>query len=234
MASDTRLNYHSEKIMNGEKYQEIKCVADCCRKTFLLQRARMGIQFIGQGYLSESNQKYHLSYFLPKIESGASYRQGIQFRMKTIFANLKKITTPGDTGNYANGIMAGFHKEKPYIGTFNTFNYEQRLEIKKVKNGDFVDSEKILQNLKSSIEEVKSQIENAIKTSSRNKPHLIGDEIEILLLHSNWNDVRYLHSGKKLFYGTKEELLEKFKNDIYAINGKILDNPVLEKFNLSI
>jgi len=47
MASDTRLNYNEKIEENGEKYILIKLIADCCRKTFYLPKAKMGIQFLG-------------------------------------------------------------------------------------------------------------------------------------------------------------------------------------------
>jgi len=236
MASDTRLNYHEETIENGQKYILIKLVADCCRKIFFLNKIKIGIQFIGIGYLQENDgKKYHLSHFLPLLQNGIKQEDEINFKFKKIYENLRKITTPGDTGNYVNGVMAGFYKNTPYIATFNTFNKDDSLDIYHVHdNISFVDSEKILdleklKQLKTE-KEIIEEINDTIKLSSKNKPHLIGEEVEILKITNK--EANYIQESKNLFFGNYDELMFYFKNNLFAINGQILTSPIKEKINL--
>jgi hypothetical protein len=230
MASDTRLNYHDVIEKNGFKYQVIKLTADCTRKTFYLKKAKLGIQFIGIGYLKEGASKYHLSHFLPKLETGIKNKQGIKLKIKIILNNLREITTQGDDGNYVNGIISGFENNNMYIATFNTFNSEDPLEIINVKEGVFVDSENKIQGIDKKEQLVINQIYDAINYSSKNKPESIGNDIEILKITKN--SAKYIKQGSNLFYGNQEELFELMRNNISKINGKILNPPVIQKIDL--
>lgn len=110
MASDTRLDYHHDKVINGEKYQEITAVADCIRKTFFIDKAKIGIQFLGIGYFPDTDgEKYPLSYFISKIYS-KKYGKNFKTNAQTIFDFFKEISKKGDTGQYVKGIMSGFSK----------------------------------------------------------------------------------------------------------------------------
>jgi len=235
MASDTRLNYHEESIENGQTYMLIKLVADCCRKTFFLNKIKIGIQFIGIGYLRGNDwKKYHLSHFLPLLQNGIKQEDEINFKFKKIYENLRKMATPGDTSNYINGVMAGFYRNTPYIASFNTFNKDDSLGIYPVYNISFVDSEQILdleklKQLKTE-KEIIEEINNAIKLSSKNKPHLIGEEVEILKITNE--EANYIQESKNLFFGNYDELMFYFNNNLSAINGQILPSPIKEKINL--
>ena len=231
LASDTRLNYHQEIMENGEKYQLIKVIADCCRKTFFLEKAKVGIQFIGIGYLKDyDGKKYHLSYFIPRIEKGIKENDKIQNKFQKIYSNLRKITTSGDTSNFVNGTMAGYFENKPFIATFNTFNTNDKLKIIKARPGSFIDSEKRLQRISILESDAINEIIKIIQNTSKEKPHLIGDEVEILRVTKN--KAKYIREAQNLFYGTQDELIENFKNNLSLINGKFLDPPVKEKINL--
>jgi len=228
LASDIRLNYREEIEEEGRKYQIYKIIADCCRKTFYLDKAKVGIQFIGIGYLKAGDESYHLSYFLPKIQEGIKGKQKIKLKMKIIFNNLKKITTKGDSNNFVNGVMAGFSGNKIFIGNFNMYNDE--IEIKEAKNRNFIDSEKIIENLSNNKDAVLIQIDNSIKEGSKRKPHLIGSKYEVLEITKK--DSRYILENERLFSGTKKELFEKFKDDLQSINGQILNPPIKERLNV--
>ncbi len=86
--------------------------------------------------------------------------------------------------------------------------------------------QKILILEKSAINEIIETIQNI----SEKKPHLIGDEIEILKITKN--SAEYIKEGKKLFYKTQDELIENFKNNLSLINEKTLSLSVKEKINL--
>lgn len=229
MASDTRLNYHKIKEKDNLKYQVTECIADCCRKTFFLPKAKIGIQFIGIGYLEEKNSKNHLSYFLPKLEEGIKGTEGIKFRMKNIYKNLKKITDFNNLENYVNGIMAGFYKNNSYIGAFNTYVSGEELKIIKTRTGSFVDSENRLKKISMVEEKTIDKIVDIIKKCSSEKSYLIGEEIEILKI--SLNNAEYIKQGKNLFCGTQKELLDKLQNNPSSINGKKLIPPVWSKIN---
>lgn len=227
MASDTRLNYNEEVEENGEKYMIIKLVADCYRKTFYLPKVKIGIQFLGIGFLKDKDKRYSLEHFLPKLEIGIKGTEGINFRMKKVFENLKKITTIGNTSNFINGVMGGFYKNKPYIGTFNTFIKNGDLEIKKAQSGNLCDSEKILQNISNKTEKcIIKDIRNTIVSGSKRKPHLIGEEVEILKITQK--KANYILKGKKLFSGTQEDLFNRLASDLLSLNGKLL-NPIIKE-----
>ena len=229
MASDTRLNYHNEGVgENGEKYMVIRQVADCCRKTFFLESAKIGIPFIGIGFLEDGDKRYHLSHFLLDIEANVLATDNIELRMEQVFKNLKKITTEGDIGNYVNGVMAGYSNDDPFIATFNTFN--GNLNIKKVQSGDILDSEKKLTGSQDSQVKIIEQINDAIKHTSMLKPHLVGKEVEILKITKH--KAEYIQEAKKLFSGSQEKLLKDFRENPSKINGKILESPVVEKLNV--
>lgn len=230
MASDTRLNYHEEIEEDGNTYQLIKLTADCIRKTFYLEKANLGIQFIGIGYLLDGTSRYPLSHFLPKLEKKIKRKQGIKLRIKIVLNNLKEITNVGNTGNYVNGVISGIENNTMYICTFNTFNKNNNLDIKEVKCGQFVDSEKIIDKLENNEELIINQINETIENSSKNKPQSIGDEVEILKITKN--GALYIKEGKNLFYGDQKELFNLFQTDLSRINGKILNPPIKEKINL--
>lgn len=232
MASDTRANYNIDEIENGQKFMKILAIADCCRKTFFLMKAKIGIQFIGNGYLKEGDSKRHLNYFIPIIQEGIIGDEPIESKMHKIFSNLRKITTSGDTENYVNGVMTGYWKNEPYLCTFNTFNEDDKLLVQKVESGNFVDSENYIKNISKDEEEAIKNIIDAIKNVSKTKLHLIGDEIEILKIEENSGS--YIQEGKKLFFGTQLEFLKHFENEsgLSGINGKLLDVPVKEKIKL--
>jgi len=230
MASDTRLNYHEIEEKNNEKYQVIKLVADCTRKTFYLKKAKLGIQFIGIGYLKDGTQKHHLSHFLPKIESGIKKKQGIKLKIKIILNNLNQITTQGDEGNFVNGVISGFDGNHMYIATFNTFNSDDDLNITEARQGMFVDSEKGIKEIDKKETLAIDQICKTISDSSKNKPESIGEEVEILKITKK--EGKYIKEGNELFYGDQKELFELMKNDLLKIKGEILKPPVVLKINL--
>lgn len=228
MASDTRLNYHYDKEIKGEKYQEIVAVADCIRKTFFIQKAKLGIQFLGIGYFANANgEKRPLSYFINKLYS-KKYGENFKINAQIIFDFLKTISKEGDTGKYIKGIMTGFSKNnKAYICTFNTYNNDFKTKEFKVKQS--VDSENNTNIFPITNSEAIEEINKRINEASKKKYWNIGGPVEILEI--NREEGRFVQKNTKLFDGSQKELVSYFKNDISKINGRIFKKPYLKKYH---
>lgn len=228
MASDTRLNYHYDIEINGEKYQKIVAVADCIRKTFFIKKAKLGIQFLGIGYFADADgEKRPLSYFISKLYT-KEYGKNFKINAKIIFDFLKTISKEGSTGKYIKGIMSGFSIDnKSYICTFNTYNND--FEIKGFNVGQFVDSENNTNTFPVTDSEAIEEINKRINEASEKKYWKIGGPVEILKISRK--EGIFVQENTKLFDGTQKELVSYFKNDISKINGHILKKPYLEKYH---
>lgn len=229
MASDTRLNYFNDKIMDNEKYQEIICIADCIRKTFFIDKAKIGIQFLGIGYFPDvDSEKYPISHFIKKLEK-EKYVKNFKTNAKNIFNFLKNISKEKDTGQYIKGVMSGFVKNnKAYVCIFNTFNNE--FSINEFKIGEIVDSEGSDKHISFIETEVVAELIDRISKKALEKYWNIGGPIEILKI-TNKNGI-FIRENKKIFNGTQKELINCFKSNLCKINGEILQNPYLEKYVL--
>lgn len=227
MASDTRLDYHHDKIINGEKYQEITATADCIRKTFFINKAKVGIQFLGIGYFPADGEKYPLSHFISELY-GKKYGKDFETNARTIFNFFKEISKEGDTGQYVKGIISGFSKNnKSYVCTFNTYNND--FEIKEFNEGQFVDSENNINIFPHTEPETIEEINKRIKAKSVEKYWNIGGPVEILKITHRGGV--FIQENKNLFYGTQKELENYFNNDIRKIDGQVLQTPYLEKYH---
>lgn len=227
MASDTRLNYHNDKIINGEKCQEIVAIADCLQKTFFIKKAKIGIQFLGIGYFADGTEKYPLSHFLDKIEE-LQFVKNFKTNCRTIYDFLKKISTEGDTGNYVKGIMAGFAKKKSTACIFNTYNGE--FSLKELNVGNFIDSEGNGTTISSNTDIAKKEIIERIKERSRDKWWNIGDQVEILAITEK--GANFILKSSSIFNGNMTSLIEKLRFSPESINGHIISPPRIEKYDL--
>jgi len=227
MASDTRLNYFNDKIINGEKYQEIVAVADCIRKTFFIKKARIGIQFLGIGYFPDVNdEEYPLSHFINKLYD-EKYDEDFKTNAQTIFNFLKKISKQGNNRQYVKGVISRFSKnDESYLCIFNTYN--DNFEIGEFNVGQFVDSEDNSNPFPNIEAEAIMEINRRINKASEKKYWCIGGPIEILKITSK--EGIFIQENTRLFNGTKRKLVNHFNNDIKKINGQILQFYHLEKY----
>ena len=227
MASDTRLNYHYDKEINGEKFQVIIAVADCIRKTFFIDKAKIGIQFLGIGYFPDDDgEEYPLSHFVRKLYD-EKYSENFKKNAQIIFDFFKKISKEGDTGRYVKGIMAGFSENnKSYVCIFNTYNND--FEIKELNVGQFIDSENNKTQFPCGREEAIEEINKRITRKSKEKFRIIGGPIEILEITPE--KALFIQESKNLFEGSKRELVKCLEINPQKINGYILPQPHFEKY----
>lgn len=227
MASDTRLSYHYDKIINGEKCQEIVAIADCIQKTFFINKAKIGIQFLGIGYFADGIERYPLSHFLDKIEE-LQFVKDFKVDCRKIYDFLKIISIEGDTGNYVKGIMAGFAKKKSIACTFNTYNNE--FSLKELNDGDFIDSEGNRIPISSNTDIAKREIIERIKEKSKVKWWNIGDQVEMLAITEK--SANFISKSSSIFNDSMPSLIEKLKLFPESINGRIISPPHIEKYDL--
>lgn len=229
MASDTRLDYFNDKIISGEKYQEVYLVADCIRKTFYIDGAKIGIQFLGIGYFPDiDDKKYPLAHFIEKLRN-KKYENDLQINARSIFDFLTEISIEGDTGQYIQGIMAGFNKKnEPFICTFNTYN--NTFEIKEFDVGQFIDSEKNGTYFPDTDPKAIEEINKRINQKSKEKYWHIGGPVEILKI--NREGGVFIQENGRLFNGSQEDLLNYFNGNIEEIGGQVLKVPHCEKYTL--
>jgi hypothetical protein len=229
MASDSRLNYHGDVNINGILYQEIKAIADCIQKTFYINKAKIGIQFLGIGYFPiEDGSRQPLSYFIKKLEA-LEYDYSMQNRFAKINDFFKRICIEGNVGQYVKGIMIGFYNGKSFICTFNTFN--NQYEVKPFLDGQFVDSENNKHQFSIIESEAIDEIKNRINKASEQNPWSIGGTIDILKIKQD-GSYEFIEKNNNIFEGTQEELIHCFNNNITRIKGIIINPPRLEKYNL--
>lgn len=227
MASDSRLNYFQDKVINGQKYQEIIAIADCIEKTFFIESAQIGIQFVGIGYFPDNGENYPLSHFIHKIEK-LEFKNEFDEDSKIIFDFLLKMSEKNNTGQYVKGIMSGFNKDNSYITSFNTIN--NQFDVQQIYPGQFIDSESNVRLLPVTEKETIEEIKSRIRDKEKEKWWTIGGSIDILQIKVE--SYRFIEKNTDIFDGTQKELLDSFKNNIKKINGKILDIPKIEKYSL--
>lgn len=214
MASDSRLNYYVDKIVEGEKYQEIQAISDGIKKIFFLENLNIGIQFCGIGFFKEGDKKYALSHFIKKLEKRKS--NSIEESFKIVFEFFQEISSLGDAGKYVQGVMCGIENKNKKFCFFNTFNNDFKIRIP--------DKGKPICNQenppKFSLDETnwKKEINEVIKEKSKEKCWSIGGEITLLKIEKD--------SFK--FLSEFEEKFDSFEN----IPWKVFKNPILEKYSL--
>lgn len=227
MASDSRLNYFHDKVVNGERCQEITAIADCMEKTFFIESANIGIQFQGIGYFPDNGENYPIAHFIESLEN-INYEHDFVKDSKKIFDFFYKMSVENDTGQYVKGIMTGFDNGISYIATFNTFN--NQFSTQQLFPGNFVDSENSNNQVPVNEKEAIAEIKNRIKQKEKEKWWTIGGPIDILKITND--SFEFIEKNTNTFCGNQNELLDNFKNNIGKINGKILKTPKTEKYNL--
>jgi len=227
MASDSRLNYFHDKVVNEEKCQVITAIADCIKKTFFVKSAKIGIQFLGIGYFPDNGENYPLSHFIYKLEK-LCFENDFPKDSKKVFDFLLNMSVKNNTGQYVKGIMAGFRNNISYIATFNTFDNE--FNVQQIYPGNFVDSENNNNQISIIEKEAIDEIKKRIKDKEKEKWWSIGGQIDLLQIKNN--SFEFLEKNPNVFEGNQKELINNFNNNIKKINGKILQNPIIEKYNL--
>ena len=227
MASDSRLNYFNDKIIDGKRCQEIVAIADCIEKTFFIESAAIGIQFLGIGYFPDNGENYPLAHFKAKLEK-LDYDKDFNKDSRRIFNFLSEMSIVNNTGQYVKGIMTGFKNEISFVATFNTFNNEYN--IQQLFQGNFIDSENNKNQLPVNEQEAIIEIKNRITEKEKEKWWTIGGPIDILKITNN--SFEFIEKNKSTFNGNQNELIDNFKNNISHINGKVLETPKIEKYNL--
>lgn len=125
--------------------------------------------------------------------------------------------------------MGGFGKNnKSYVCLFNTYN--DNFEIKEFNVGQFMDSENNTNPFPDIESEAIKEIEERINKKAEEKYWNIGGPIEILKI--TLQNGEFIKENPNLFNGTYKELVNYFKKDPKKINGRILENPHREKYNL--
>ncbi|OHD12663.1 MAG: hypothetical protein A2086_09370 [Spirochaetes bacterium GWD1_27_9] len=226
MASDSRLNYFEDKIINGKKYQEITALADCIQKTFFLNKLRIGIQFLGIGYFPENGIKYPLNYFIRKADN-IQYVKNFKINANNIYNFFNNLSINGDTGQYVKGICTSFIKNKAYIATFNTFNNE--FNCKELLVGQFIDSENNFEPFPRTEKEAIIEIKRRIKQKEIEKWWTIGGPIDILRITEKKTE--FISKNSNVFNGTQDDLIYYFNNNIEKLNGKILNPSKLVEYS---
>jgi hypothetical protein len=227
MASDSRLNYFEDKVINGQKSQEIIAIADCIEKTFFIESAQIGIQFLGIGYFPDNGENYPLSHFIHKMEK-LDFKNEFDADSKKIFDFLLKMSEENNTGKYIKGVMSWFNKNNSYIASFNTFN--NQFDVQQIYPGQFIDSESNVKSLPVAEKETIKDIKSRIRDKEKEKWWTIGGSIDILQIKAE--SYEFIEKNTDIFDGTQKELLDSFKNNIKKINGKILDIPKIVKYSL--
>ena len=124
--------------------------------------------------------------------------------------------------------MTGFKNEISFVATFNTFNNEYN--IQQLFQGNFIDSENNKNQLPVNEQEAIIEIKNRITEKEKEKWWTIGGPIDILKITNN--SFEFIEKNKSTFNGNQNELIDNFKNNISHINGKVLETPKIEKYNL--
>jgi hypothetical protein len=230
MASDTRLNHFHDVVIKGIKYQKITATADCIRKTFYISSAKIGINFLGIGYFEDNelkdNQEYPLSHFMKKLSS-RPIKGSAKDRFRYIYQYLISLSKHHNTGQYVKGVMVYFENDSSYVCTFNTYN--NTFKISEIKPGQFVDSENNKKPFPISRKNIIDEINRRIKQKSTEEPHSIGGPIEMLELLPD-NSCKYIQQSACIYNGNHQELIYYFNNQISKINGKIINPPVLKRY----
>jgi len=213
MASDSRLNYFKDKIIDGEKHQEILAIADGIKKTFFIESLRIGIQFLGIGFFQENEERYPISYFIKKLEGKES--NSIEESFEIAFNFFKDLSIEGDTGQYVKGVMSAIDGENKKVCLFNTINNDFRIKI--LTQNQFIDSENNKEDFSSNENELIEEIKERIIEKSKEKWWTIGEEITLLKLEKD----------SFSFLSDFEEDLENFNK----IKWRRINPPKLDKYN---
>lgn len=230
MSSDTRLNYFNDVELNGIRYQEVTAIADCIRKTSYITSAQVGINFLGIGYFEDrelsNNNKYPLSHFIQKLNSKI-IEGSIKDKFQYIYQYFVSLSESHNTGQYVKGVMTGYNKGVSYVCTFNTFN--NTFDFGELLIGNFIDSENNKNPFPKDRQNIIKVIAKRIQQKSIERPYYIGDDVEIIELLPN-GTYKYIQESKYIFNGTFQELVNNFNGDIKKINGRIINPPVLQKY----
>jgi len=178
MASDSRMNYFKDKVVDGEKYQEVLAIADGIKKTFFIKKLKIGIQFLGIGFFPDGDSKYPISHFIRKLENKKS--SSIDESFKLVFNFFKDLSIKGNTGQYVKGVMSAIEGQDKKICLFNTFNNDFR--VMKLMQGKFLDSENNQENFSLNEDKILEELEERIIKKSKEKWWTIGGEITLLKL----------------------------------------------------
>lgn len=231
MSSDTRLNYFNDVELDGVRYQRVIAIADCIRKTFYITSAQVGINFLGIGYFEDkelgNTNKYPLSHFIHKLNSH-KIDGNIKAKFQYIFKYFVSISESHNTGQYVKGVMTGYKRGVSYVCTFNT--YDNTFDYGELPIGSFVDSENNKNLFPRNRQNIIKEIDKRIKQKSIERPYYIGDDIEIMELLPN-GTFKYIQESNHIFNGTHQELVNNFNTDIDKINGKLINPPILQKYD---
>lgn len=226
MASDSRLNYFSDKVINGVRCQEITAIADCIQKTFFIRNANIGIQFSGIGYFPDNGEGYPLGYFIEKIEN-LKFVDDFTTKSKLIYDYFVGLSNVNDTGQYVKGVMAGFENKSAYITTFNTFNNDYQQQ--QLMQGNQVDSEGNGILISNNTIEALNSIKQRINTKANLRWWNIGGTIDILKITEDSSE--FIEKNSNVFNGSHKELIYNFQNNLERIQGKILREPKIVPYN---
>ena len=224
MASDSRLNYFEDKEINGEKYQEIKAIADCIQKTFFIENLKIGIQFIGIGFFPDKDEKFPLSYFIKKLSDKENI--SVEKNFEIVFNFFKDLSIERNTGQYVKGVMSAIKNNDKKICLFNTF--DNHFEIRRLQAGQYVDSEKVKGNFSLDKDGIIKEIKRRIAEKSLEKWWSIGGEITLLEIKEN--SYNFLLNSND-FKESQTELIRCFNEDLNKIKGRIINPPRLEKYD---
>jgi len=231
MASDTRLNYFHDIKIDGVLHQKISAIADCIRKTFYISSAQIGINFVGIGYFSDpqenNNHKYPLQYFINKLNC-KDISGNIENKFNFVFNYFTSLSDSRNTGQYVKGVMLYYANDSSYVCLFNT--YDKTMIINEFQVGHFIDSEGNKDSFPHSREDIITEINSRINKKSTEKPYSIGGPIEILEIFSDGSH-SYIQKNERIFNGTNQELINYFNSDINKLNGKIINPPVIQKYD---
>lgn len=227
MASDSRLNYHEDKEIGGVKYQKITAIADCIKKTFFIKNLKIGIQFIGIGFLPEKEEKYPLSYFIKKLATKKNI--SVEKNFEIVFNFFKDLSIKGDTGQYVKGVMSAMNKNDKKVCLFSTF--DNRFEIKELQAGQYIDSENVIGDFGSDKSQIIKEIKRRIMKKSQEKWWSIGGEITLLEIKEDSHSFLLDFND---FKGSQKELVRCFNEDLDKIKGKRINPPILEKYDLTL
>lgn len=225
MGSDSRLNYFEDKVIKGEKYQEIKAYADCIQKTFFINSLNIGVQFLGIGYFLDNGEKYPLSHFINKLEEKKS--TSIENSFKITFDFFKELSEVNNTGQYVKGIMSGIDGNNlKKVCVFNTFNNDFR--IQELKARQFIDSEDIQRGFQLDENKIIQEIKKRIEEKSKEKWWTIGGDLTLLKINRDKSE--YVLKSNN-FTGSQKELIDCFNNNLAKIKGHVINPSRLEKYS---